>query len=184
MRYLTNQSNQLKTHSVMESLRRDDYQSRSFPWTQVYHRKWPDLVKIVDCFDDRALQKAGVDRIIQLASREIRIDEKLRQVDYGDICLEYWAAREQRLPGWVNSPDAQVDFIAYGIIPSQQVYFIPFDLLRRAWLENGADWVKGYKEIKAVNRGKSGNTFTTVSVGVPRDVLFQALLRVSVSRMD
>jgi hypothetical protein len=62
------------------------------------------------------------------------------------------------------------DFIAYAFVQSETCYLLPFQTLRRAWLQHGEDWVRKYRRVEAQNVG-----YTTVSVAVPIPVLLDAI---------
>jgi len=125
---------------------------------------------MVDVRADGWWQRAGIDRVLTLSnSLQVRIDEKVRDQDWDDFCLEYWSDVDRRAPGWIAKPLA-CDFIAYAFVPSQRCYLLPFQSLRRAWRTNRASWVRNFPRIEAQN-----DNFTTISVAVPIQQVLSAL---------
>lgn len=128
---------------------------------------------MIGCHDVRGdgyWQRSGVDRLIVLKSTKvIKIDEKVREKDYGDILLERWSSVEQKQPGWVQKP-LECDFIAYAVAPSRRCYLLPVQTLQRAWRSCGLKWIDKYGVRNAANRG-----YTTQNVPVPVDELMAAL---------
>lgn len=131
---------------------------------------FPDLQSAVSVRDDGWAQRGGIDRVLTLASgKTLLIDEKVRKKDWPDFALEYWSDRDRKTKGWV-AKDLACDFIAYAFKPSQTCYLLPFQTLRQAWRQNRRKWVGKHKKIEALNKG-----YVTISVGVPRDELLDAL---------
>lgn len=157
-------------HSFALSLAKSEAQADNPIWREVYKRAFPTMQSMVYVGKDGWAQRGGIDRVLTLASgKTLTVDEKVREKDYGDILLEYWSDVDRRARGWV-AKDLACDFIAYGVLPSSTCYLLPFHQLRLAWQQNGARWVGTYKRIEAQNDG-----YTTVSVGVPVPVVFEAL---------
>lgn len=151
-----------KMHNFGESLALSHEHSGAPWWRHVYESAFPDLLAMTCIRNDGWAQRGGIDRVLTLASgKTLTVDEKVRAVDYPDILLEYWSSFEHKKRGWV-AKDLSCDFIAYAFIPSRTCYLIPFQTLRRAWRQNGMEWVRSYKRVEARNSG-----YTTVSVPVP-----------------
>lgn len=144
-------------------------------WNEVYRQAFPNMRYAHDLRADGWAQRAGVDRQILLRDgTAIEVDEKVRSRDWGDIALEYWSDPKRKVRGWI-AKDLRCDYIAYAIAPTCVCYLLPFPLLRRAWRDNCHDWVRRYPSIQAENESASGYRYTTLSVGVPVDVLLGAL---------
>lgn len=157
-------------HNFRESLRVAEEQTNNPMWRQVYSDAFPTLQSMDSISQDGWAQRGGIDRLLTLSSgKVISVDEKVRTVDYGDILLEYWSSFESKTRGWI-AKDLACDYIAYAIIPSNKCYMLPFQQLRKAWRENGKDWVKRYKRIEADN-----GSYTTVSVAVPIQQLIASI---------
>lgn len=143
-------------------------------WEQVYRRAFWNFQGMHNHRQDGDHQRLGVDRTVVLSNGKcIAIDEKVRDVDYGDILLEYWSNEERRVPGWVCKP-LLCDFIAYAVKPAGKCFLLPVPALQLAWQIHGDEWRTKWKRIEAVNRVGAGH-YTTVSVGVPIKVLFPAI---------
>jgi hypothetical protein len=164
-------------HDFARSLRLSQEQASAPWWEPVYRTAFPDLAAMTYVGDCPA-QRDGVDRILVTNSGHVfQIEEKVRTVDYPDVCLEYWSDEERRRPGWV-AKDLGCDFVAYAFIPSGRCYLLPFPLLRRAWRLNAKEWVRlgrlnrdGFRLVEARNRGG----WTSRSVAVPIDHVLDAI---------
>lgn len=156
-------------HDFAERLAYSHKQAEADWWHDCYLRAFPNLLSTIEVREDGWAQRAGIDRILVLADGKIiKVDEKVREKDYGDILLEYWSNYERRVRGWICKP-LDCDFIAYAIEPTKTCYLLPTLLLQRAWREVGRDWcdrakggVKGYRMVDAQNAG-----YVTKSVAVP-----------------
>lgn len=157
-------------HSFAESLARSSAEADNPIWGEIYRKAFHNFDSMTCVRADGWAQRGGIDRVLTLKSgKTLSVDEKVRAKDYGDVLLEYWSDERGRVPGWV-AKDLACDFVAYAVLPARTCYLLPFQLLRRAWRANGADWVKRHRRILAENIG-----YTTVSVGVPVVELFAAL---------
>ena len=160
----------MAVHDFSERLAWSHKQEGKGWWESVYRKAFPGLQSINSVRQDGWAQRAGIDRIIVLASgKVIKVDEKVRSRDYQDILLERWSDEAKQIPGWVQKP-LDCDFIAYAFVQSGLCYLLPTLLLQRAWREYGRHWVGSYKEVRAQNRN-----YVTVSVPVPTDVLLDAI---------
>jgi len=159
-----------QVHDFQQSLAYSHAHSDAPWWGQIYERAFPNLLSMNDIRQDGWAQRAGIDRLLILESgRQVKIDEKVRSANYPDFLLEYWSSKEHKKPGWV-AKDLDCDYIAYAFVPSKTCYLLPFLDLRRAWQQNGKDWVGKYFNPQADN----GN-YTTVSVAVPIDEVFNKI---------
>jgi hypothetical protein len=139
-----------------------------------YKRIFPDLVAAPRIKADGWAQRGGIDRLLMLSSgRVISVDEKFREEEYQDFCLEYISDISRSTPGWIEK-DLACDFISYVFVNSRRVYLLPVVLLRLAWLANRPAWIDRYRRIEAHNFER-GRSWKTVSVAVPIDVVFTAL---------
>ncbi|WP_273845440.1 hypothetical protein [Rubrobacter calidifluminis] len=157
-------------HDFEESLKRSHAYEDAPWWREVYERAFHNLQEMVSVRQDGWAQRAGIDRRLILADGTVlSVDEKVRERDYPDFCLEYWSDRKRQIPGWV-AKDLTCDYIAYAFVPSRTCYLLPFQLLRRAWREHHRRWVGTYRKVEALNRG-----YVTVSVAVPIEVVLEAI---------
>lgn len=166
-----NQMQSKKVHNFKESLAFSYQHEHNEMWDIVYKKAFPTFQDSYSVKNDGWAQRGGIDRVVVLESgKTLSIDEKIRARDYGDILLEYWSNLERKTPGWV-AKDLACDYIAYAFAPSKKCYLLPFQQLRQSWKKNKNEWVKKYKRIEANN----GN-YTTISVAVPTNILFDSLL--------
>jgi hypothetical protein len=160
----------MTVHTFARSLALSSEQADNPIWQQVYRKAFPSLAAATCVRQDGWAQRGGIDRVLVLASgKTLNVDEKVRAVDYGDVLLEYWSNAERRVPGWV-AKDLACDYIAYAVLPTRRCYLLPFNTLRLVWRDNCSVWVGRYPRVNADN-----GTYTTVSVAVPKEVLFDAL---------
>ena len=146
-------------------------------WEQIYRQAFPNLQSMSYIRQDGWAQRGGIDRVLVLDSgKTLRIEEKVRDNDYGDILLEVWSDHQRRVPGWMQK-DLATDYLSYCVLPGLRCYILPFPLLRRAWLSNRDEWEAaaekrqgGFRWSDAKNRN-----YVTRSVAVPTETLMAAL---------
>lgn len=122
-------------------------------------------------------QKSGVDKIvITPEGKSFSIDEKIREFDYGDICLETLSDVKRNKLGWATEIK-DTDFIAYYIKPSNVCYFIQQRTLVKTVWTKVEKWRKvGYFEgFTSSNGGKWHTKF----ICIPVDRLYKDMADVS-----
>lgn len=167
----------LKTHDFDECLERSNSQREEAFWEECYRAAFPDFKCMIDNRRDNGAQRCGVDRLVVLNSTQVlRIDEKSRSRDYGDMLLEVVSNDRTMAPGWIEK-DMTIDFLAYGIAPASRAYLFPWPLLRASWVRHAEQWKAlakreehGFRTIKAQNRG-----YATWSIAVPMETLLGAV---------
>lgn len=148
-------------------------------WDTAYRMAFPDMVGTLELPKDSESQRQGVDRLVHLSNgKTLYIDEKKRSGNYGDILLEYISNTTRNTPGWIAKP-LLIDYLAYAIMPTSTVYFLPWLMLQKAWRDEGSGWIDkasartpGYTIVDAQNYG-----YTTRSVAVPVDTIYHAVNR-------
>ena len=131
---------------------------------------------------DLAQDKRGVDYIATLEKgAEILIDAKTRTADCAkywkndepELALEIWSVCETKI-GWALSSSTNVDYILYTFDRSvcDRDYFLPFQLLRKAFRENGRSWIDRYGA-----KYQYSNTWKSQAVFVPASVVVGAVSR-------
>jgi len=144
-------------------------------WNAVYKKAFPNLVKTELCLEDMEAQALGIDRLIHLDNgRIVKVDEKKRSKDYGDILLEYVSNDRTGSPGWVKK-NLAIDYIAYAIVPASRCYLFDWLMLRRAWDFYEEVWKEKYETKSARNPN-----YNTLSLAVPTRVLMNAVAMSSV----
>jgi hypothetical protein len=173
-------------------------------WHVAYKAAFPDLVECHMVTDVRQ-QKLGKDRQLHLEGGQVfRVQEKVRDRDYGDIALELFhrtdirKAEAERLwrenrnepwtscragengwNGWFVEP-AHFDYLAYAFRASRVVYLLPWELLRRAWRAHRLEWIAAGALIASPNR-----RYVSLSLGVSIPAIMTAVrdaIRVEVDR--
>jgi hypothetical protein len=177
-------------HSFQASLALSQTHADADWWDALYRQAFPTIVQTVQMRDDGWAQRGGIDRQLILADgTALKVDEKVRDGDWQDFCLESWSDRDRRKPGWLRK-DLTCDFIAYAFIKSQRCYLLPFQLLRRAARNEGSTWyerasygLSGPKPRSGYHRGALGfglvwadnRSYVTESIAVPIDVVLDAV---------
>lgn len=172
----------MTVHRLRASLERSRAYADAPWWEQVYREAFPSFEGMTYVHRAGSGQRDGIDRVVTLTSgRVVTIDEKVRDRDYQDFCLEYWSVKHKRdrkrdEPGWI-AKEMRCDYLAYAFVPSGRCYLLPFHELRRAWRKHFREWVAEYPEIRADN-----GYYDTLSVAVPISVVQRALSDVSLIR--
>ena len=129
--------------------------TRNEDFDKFYYKTWGNQIKFIEYMDfetHKQEQLKGIDkRIILKNGAVITIDEKVRRIDYKDIFIELISNTKTGKWGWLYYTTS--DYIMYYIEPTRKVYRIPFELLKLAWIENKAVWLKKYK-IQCCNLSK------------------------------
>ena len=147
----------------------------------------PSCVSVVKT--DANLDKQGIDYVAKLKNgAEIGIDVKTR--DQGasqywkkgepDLALETWSVYPKNpkdeatgTRGWTLSSKTNVDFILYtfDVADTDKFYFVPYQLLRMAFLHNGAHWIKEYP----LKRQTTSSGWESEALFVPASVVLNAI---------
>lgn len=161
-------------HEFFASLKKS-HEAEDMPfWLETYKKAFPTMIACVNHRQDGDHQRLGIDRSITLEnSKQLLIDEKVRFRPYPDILLEYLSDSERNSPGWVCK-SLMCDYIAYAVAPLGVCYMLPVIQLQTAWAQYGEQWKKEYFNPKAENVC-NGNSWVTLSVAVPRNVVFCAI---------
>jgi hypothetical protein len=123
-------------------------------WQAVYKKAFPDMVWNQLCPGKIQGQYLGIDRVVYLRSgKTLNIDEKKRKKDRNDFFLEYESkGPKYQAIGWMEK-DLQIDYLAYAFMPSKRCYILPWQLLRKVWIEHKNEWFKKYEKKPGKNDG-------------------------------
>lgn len=162
-----------KIHDFNSMLEKSHSEDNDAFFDNVYRKRFfTNMVSVTRFPHDGPHQRGGIDAIVTLSSSEIiKIDEKLREKDYGDILLEYYSDTERGIPGWVCK-ELLCSHIAYGFRVSGRCFLLPVVQLQQAFELHGQNWFEKYPVCEAKNMG-----YTTSSVAVPADVLYKAIIQ-------
>ena len=156
-------------------------------WVDVYTKAFGTIVGDHRHDEDLERQWLGVDRVLVIANgnRVVRIDEKYRTVDYGDVLLEYISNDSNNSQGWVVK-SMLCDWIAYAVLPAGVCYMLPVDPLQQAWRSNRSSWLSRYKTVRARNEVATPGfkPASSLSCCVPTNVLLNELPDAKVIRFD
>lgn len=164
-------------------------------WIEFYRSIWPDMISCVRLDGRSDFQLRGVDRVLFRAEglAPIRIDEKKRSTDYGDILLEVcdlvpmdrfdFATRTlspgKYKRGWATDPAKVCDFIVYAVVPAQRAYLLPFETLRLTLYEHFRDWSMDRRRYP---HGSKNPGYWTINVAVDWPTLSAAMADTMVRR--
>lgn len=161
-------------HDFAERLAYSQTLSDEGDWEAFYRRIWPDYVMCarVDAHSD--WQRAGVDRCIWLPNgRQILVDEKKREKDYGDLLIEEWSVWHSETStknkiGWSLDPTKRCDFVAYAIPSAHKCYLLPFELTRLTCAHNLEHWkaIRLKDGRAAYPKAAANNGYKTINVAV------------------
>ena len=142
-----------------------------------YRKEFPNIKEIRFEGSLNKQFKAIDKTLIFESGYEITVDEKKRRVDYGDILLELLSNKESGRKGWLYT--AQCDYIAYAVVPTKIIYFLPTTLLKMVWWENNKIWQEKYSLKEAINKG-----YTTVNIPIPTNELLDAIRSKIINKAD
>lgn len=131
-------------------------------WNNAYKKAFPIMIKTVDYSGNMKAQAIGIDTVIVLPlNGRLRIDEKMRRKNRGDVLIEYVSNDKTSAPGWIEK-DLKIDFIGYAYMDTRDVLFIDFGELQKRWSERKIEWLQKYNLPPAKNK-----TYNTLNVAVP-----------------
>ena len=166
-------------HSFTESLKDSHEDSKDPIWKDIFESLFPgcELSKSYD--DDLALQKSGIDDVIRDGNGEPQwIDRKFRKIRkdgriYRDIALECLSDEAANKTGWI-AKNTKADYWIYLNRMGKTCHLIPTQPALTAWKKYKDEWIKSYPfQIRAYNN-ECGRSWTTLSYGIPVDVLDKA----------
>lgn len=123
--------------------------------------------------------KSGVDYVADIdGGAQVLIDAKTRMKGSRrfwkngepELALEVYSVYETRKLGWTLSGSTNVDYILYTFDKSDhdKYYFLPFQLLRKTFWENGKEWARAYGvKWQTSDSWHSSAIFVPVSVVLP-----------------
>lgn len=137
-----------------------------------YFKAFPHLLEIKP-ITEKQQQMLGIDKkLIFKNKHSVNVDEKKRRKDYGDILLEEYSNFDTKRIGWLGK-EKYTDYITYVIMPTRKVYFLPFLLLQKVWLQNYKEWLIKYGRKFAINDG-----YKTSNIPVPTQELLSEMKEV------
>lgn len=163
-------------HNFRDSLSMSHAASDLPIWEEVYRKAFPEMVAMIDHRQDGEHQRAGIDRSVILAnSKQILIDEKVRDKAYPDVLIEFVSNDQTGSPGWAEK-SLRCDFIAYCKKPKKVCFMLPVIQFQTAWRKNKDQWLYEYGFKSAENTDSNGRfLYNTLSCPVPDNILFPAI---------
>ena len=132
-------------------------------------REFPNAtITLAEVADD----KMGIDWFIDFPAGRLRVDAKLRFVnyaDYLDIILETWSAFPRSI-GWALDESKKTDLYYFRWFGDGHHLIVPAVPLRLAFAEHVAEWRKTYDEKTQRNRG-----YDSMAMGIPASILLPAV---------
>lgn len=131
------------------------------------------------------MDKNGIDYVATLENgAEIYIDGKTRTPGASrywkngvpELALELWSVKESRKKGWAVSTACNVDYILFTFDKQDcdKYFFIPYQLLRKAFMEHGRTWCELYQRKTQASYGH-GAKWHSEAVFVPAPIVLQAV---------
>lgn len=132
---------------------------------------------------DLETDKSGVDYVATLSSgAKVFIDAKTREAGASrywkhgeaELALERWSVIDKKI-GWTLSTETNVDYILYTFDKSEwdKYYFLPFQLLRKAFIEYGRKWLDEYNDGRQKIQYSDG--WRSAAIFVPASVVVNAI---------
>jgi hypothetical protein len=115
-------------------------------------------IKIEVCARDTIEQvQDRIDKVITLPSgKVIKVEEKLRYKDYGDLLVEEFSCVETQSQGWITKP-SKADYLVYYIIPTKTARIYRMSELQNEWSKHNED-IKIYGEKRIAKSSDSYHT--------------------------
>jgi hypothetical protein len=142
----------------------------------LYKQAFPHLENIVDNKNVTS-QFEGVDKWLYCKNtgRPFRIEEKLRNKDYGDLLLEDYSNWDTKRPGWTRDIQKITDYLVYIILLRKTLWIFCYPALRQYFLTNYDNLYKSYVTRSRTGDYVWGNTpdqngnllFKTANIPVP-----------------
>ena len=98
---------------------------------------------------------------------KVKVEEKERKKDYGDLLLEDFSNYERRTIGWTRDDRKITDYLAYIIVPSRFAYIFYYPALRRIFIDNLDLWRERYPYKFGKTFKGDVLLFTTANIVVP-----------------
>ncbi len=103
---------------------------------EFYKQAFPHLENI-KINEDVNTQFEGVDKWFYCKNlRPLRIEEKFRNEDYGDLLLEDYSNWTTKRLGWARDSCKTTDYLAYIILPRKTLWMLNYLALRQYFLLN------------------------------------------------
>jgi len=133
----------------------------------IYRQAFPHFTSII-VNRDVETQKKGVDCYIVLRDgHKVKVEEKERKKDYGDLLLEDFSNYERRTIGWTRDDRKITDYLAYIIVPSRFAYIFYYPALRRIFIDNLDLWRERYPYKFGKTFEGDALLYTTANIPVP-----------------
>ena len=140
----------MKLNNFDEDLKYEKENSKIFD--DFYEKLLPTLSKIERATVEQ--ERQGIDKILFLSDgRKIKVQEKIRRIDYGDFLIEFGHKNGFYKLGWIANIKAH--FIFY--LAGANIYIVSV-LKLLAWIKQNKDYLKQLKWVKAYN--EQGNYWT------------------------
>lgn len=153
-------------------------------WENHYKLRFPDMQYPPKKANEEE-DKKGIDYFVYRLDQEpYPIQNKIRYKNYRDILLEKFHILDDgtSIPGWISQLD-EVAEIAYGIYPTNKVFWIETTSLKNAWLENNKNWNDQYGPDKSSRTMTSNRNWRTFNLPVPVKALINAGVKIIITRI-
>jgi hypothetical protein len=152
-------------HDFKKDLEWSELPSQYILYMQAIQYWWPETISW-NRITDLEGQKDGKDATIYLPNNKtIKLQFKIRKLDYGDLCIEYrhdYYNGGNSL-GWI-AKDSDADFLIY--CTPKSTYRINYKDLHSTWKKYGNLWIKLFDLPPAKNK-----SYDTRNISIDFDVL-------------
>lgn len=137
-----------------------------------------NLVEDRNGVDYVAILKGGSKILIDAKTRE-KGAKRFWKRNEPELALEVYSVVENNKIGWTLNTSSNVDYILYTFDKddSNDFYFLPFQMLRKAFLENGKKWKNEYG-IK----NQASDTWHSSAIFVPASKVINAISEIMIGK--
>ena len=128
-----------------------------------YYKIFSDLKSIVTIPRNHQLQcKGRMDKVLIFKNgKQIRIEEKCRYTNYGDLLIEEYSAVEYNSAGWIIKPSV-AQYLVYYIHDTGKGYIYNLESLQNEWKVRNSFFKLLGKRVESANEG-----YTTLNWAIP-----------------
>jgi len=140
-------------------------------WVNSYYYKWFPKLLNIRAITDKKSQIEGIDVILEMDGEDDKsVDEKIRNIDYGDVLLEEFSNYETKARGWTWDPKKRNRYVSY-IVDDPNVKLITLIdafALRKLWSIKYREWAAKYQRCFGTTYDIDGNVkYQTSNLSIP-----------------
>jgi len=150
-----------------------DYAERYSHYLNSFYTKiYP--VKSIEIIYDKILQKKGVDKILHMENKDIKIDEKIESIKATkNIVFEDKVDIDNDISGWLET-GVETDIVTFYQVKVGKIYMIPHKDMKEMYTLYKEDWLKN-NQWKIIYNDFGGNIVKGRIFLVPKQEVFDFL---------